>query len=84
MSALEDCSRPTEVSRLQEAAEQCMAAEPTELMMEIADLQGKPGRFFFDTFVWRRNQLCREFVLSLDRGQDRRTTDAVDKGQYLF
>ena len=55
---------PQEVAHLREAAEQSMAAEPTELVMEIADLRNKPGRFFFDTFVWRRNDLCKEFVFN--------------------
>lgn len=50
------------VELLHEAAEQCMAAEPTSLTMEIAEMREKQGRFFFDTFTWLRNDLCRKFV----------------------
>lgn len=53
-----------EVESLRDAAEQSMAAEPTDLVMEIADLQEQEGRFFFDTFVWRRNDLCKKFVFN--------------------
>lgn len=50
------------VDILRQAAEECMVAEPTDLTMEIADLQNKEGRFFFDTFLWLRNEKCRRFV----------------------
>lgn len=50
------------VDGLREAAEECMAADPSDLTMEIADMQGKDGRFFFDTFLWLRNAKCRNFV----------------------
>lgn len=50
------------VEMLREAAEECMSADPSDLTMEIADLQDKDGRFFFDTFLWLRNEKCRRFV----------------------
>ncbi len=51
-----------EVERLRQAAEDSMAAPPGDLVMEIADLKKAKGRFFFDTFVWLRNEICRDFV----------------------
>ena len=53
---------PEIVETLRHAAEECMAADPTDLTMEIARMQKADGRFFFDTFLWLRNQKCRDFV----------------------
>jgi ectoine hydroxylase-related dioxygenase (phytanoyl-CoA dioxygenase family) len=54
---------PDWVVRLREAAEEGMA-HPGELGAELSDLRGEPGRFFHDTFVWRRLPACRDFVFS--------------------
>lgn len=54
--------RPDEIDRLREAAELSMADKTSDLVMEIAEIRGKEGRFFFDTFVWQRNPICRNFV----------------------
>ena len=53
---------PEVVETMRNAAEECMAADPTDLTMEIARMQKTDGRFFFDTFLWLRNQKCRDFV----------------------
>lgn len=54
---------PDEVERLREAAEESLSVPPSDLVLEIAELRNKEGRFFFDTFVWLRNEICRDFVL---------------------
>ncbi len=54
----------SQVEALRQAAEHSMAAEPSDLVMELAELREAEGRFFFDTFVWLRNQLCRDFIFS--------------------
>ncbi|MEO1228730.1 MAG: phytanoyl-CoA dioxygenase family protein [Myxococcota bacterium] len=46
---------------LREAAEVSLAT-PGELHAELAEERGEGGRFFHDTFVWRRNRSCRAFV----------------------
>ena len=53
---------PEVVETMRNAAEECMAADPTDLTMEIARMQNTDGRFFFYTFLWLRNQKCRDFV----------------------
>lgn len=49
------------VARMREAAELSLD-NPTEMAIEMATTQGKSGRFFFDTFVWRHNPICRDFI----------------------
>ncbi len=49
------------VEKMREAAEESMAT-PGELHAELAKELGDEGRFFHDTFVWRRNAACRSFV----------------------
>lgn len=49
------------VELLQLAAEQSLQA-PGELHAELAAEQEQAGRFFHDTFVWTRNDVCRQFV----------------------
>ncbi len=36
--------------------------DPGELHAELAAEHGDDGRFFHDTFVWTRNENCRQFV----------------------
>ncbi len=50
------------VETMRGAAEECMSSPPTPLTQEIAEMKAKDGRFFFDTYVWLRNQTCRQFV----------------------
>ena len=50
------------VEGLRQAAEDCMAAPPGDLVLELAELREAEGRFFFDTFVWLRNEICRDFL----------------------
>ena len=49
------------VERLREAAEIGLAS-PGSLHAELAEERGDAGRFFHDTFVWTRNEVCRQFV----------------------
>ena len=49
------------VERLRDAADACMAS-PGPLNVEIAKERRDRGRFFHDTFVWRYNDDCRDFV----------------------
>jgi len=49
------------IERMREAAERSMD-QPSEMALEMAETQGKAGRFYFDTFVWRHNEICRDFV----------------------
>ncbi|MCG8696201.1 MAG: phytanoyl-CoA dioxygenase family protein [Minwuiales bacterium] len=57
------------VDKLRVGAEQCMAAPPSDLTMEIADMKKAEGRFFFDTFLWLRNDICRNFVHESDAAE---------------
>lgn len=56
------------IFRLREAAEICMQS-PGELHAELAEERRDGGRFFHDTFVWRRNETCRDFVFNSPAAQ---------------
>lgn len=58
---------PEWVSKLQEAAEESLA-KPGELHAELVVLRQEKGRFFHDTFIWRRNETCRDFVYNSPAG----------------
>lgn len=49
------------IKALRDAAERSMS-DPGELHAELAAQRRERGRFFHDTFVWRRNDTCRRFV----------------------
>ena len=49
------------VERMRTAADRSLD-QPSEMAIEMAEAQGDEGRFFFDTFVWRSNAMCRRFV----------------------
>jgi len=49
------------VDDLREAAEIGLDS-PGDLHAELASEHGEEGRFFHDTFVWTRNESCRQFV----------------------
>jgi ectoine hydroxylase-related dioxygenase (phytanoyl-CoA dioxygenase family) len=51
------------VEKMRDAAERSMD-RPTDMAIEMAETQGKAGRFYFDTFVWRHNPICRDFVFN--------------------
>ncbi|GAB5469577.1 MAG: phytanoyl-CoA dioxygenase family protein [Rhodospirillales bacterium] len=57
------------VARLREAAEVMMAAPPSDLVLELAEMREAEGRFFFDTFLWRRNEICKDFVFNSLAGE---------------
>ena len=59
---------PEWVTTLQEAAEASLA-QPGELHAELAELRQEKGRFFHDTFIWRRNATCRDFVFNSPAGR---------------
>lgn len=54
------------VARMREAVNWSME-NPSEMAIEMAESRRKEGRFFFDTFVWRNNPICRNFVLGLSQ-----------------
>lgn len=49
------------VERMRVAAEQSLAS-PGDLHAELAELREEKGRFFHDTFIWTRNEVCKSFV----------------------
>jgi len=49
------------VGAMREAAEASLS-NPGELHAELADERQDAGRFFHDTFIWQRNDTCRQFV----------------------
>ena len=49
------------VESLKEVAEVSLD-EPGELHAELAGQRNEGGRFFHDTFVWLRNETCRQFL----------------------
>ncbi len=57
------------IDEMRVGAEQCLAAPPSDLTMEIADIKKAEGRFFFDTFLWLRNDICRKFVHESDAAE---------------
>lgn len=50
-----------EVALLRAAAERSLTA-PSEMTIEIAETRKKPGRYFFDTFVWRQDPALAGFL----------------------
>ena len=46
---------------MREAAEQSLA-NPGDLHAELTQEREEKGRFFHDTFIWQRNDICRSFV----------------------
>ncbi len=54
---------PEWVSALREAAERSMR-EPGELHAELAQERQDGGRFFHDTFIWTRDETCRDFIFN--------------------
>jgi len=58
---------PEWVRKLRNAAEESLN-KPGELHAELAALRQEKGRFFHDTFVWRRNETCRDFVFNSPAG----------------
>ena len=72
------------IEMMREAAEQCMAAEPTDLTMEVAQMRDQQGRFFFDTFTWLRNDLCRQFVHDSPAGEIAARIMGSSKGNIFF
>ena len=49
------------VEHLKIAAQECME-NPGELHVELAAEQNDSGRFFHDTFMWRYNERCKQFI----------------------
>lgn len=52
---------PDWVERMRDAAEDSLA-KPGDLHAELASLRAEKGRFFHDTFIWMRNEVCKRFV----------------------
>ncbi len=52
---------PDWVARMRDAAEDSLE-KPGELHAELASLRAEKGRFFHDTFIWTRNDACKQFV----------------------
>ncbi len=55
------------VSLLRDAAERSMQ-RPGELHAELAEERKESGRFFHDTFIWTRDETCRDFVFNSPAG----------------
>ena len=51
------------VEMLREAADQSMS-NPNEFGIELATERNEEGRFFHETFVWRNNEICKNFVFN--------------------
>ena len=49
------------IDSLRQSAEDSLKS-PGELHAELADAREENGRFFHDTFIWRRNEICRDYV----------------------
>jgi len=56
------------VVSMREAAEASLN-KPGELHAELAEQRGEAGRFFHDTFIWPRNEVCRRFVFDSPAAQ---------------
>lgn len=55
------------VARMRDAAEESLR-DPGELHAELSSLREEKGRFFHDTFVWMRNEVCKDFVFDSPAG----------------
>lgn len=62
---------PEWVSKLRNAAAESLN-KPNKLHAELAALHQEKGRFFHDTFIWRRNETCRYFVFNSPAGNKSR------------
>lgn len=51
------------VEQIREAADYSMS-NPGEFAIELAAERGDQGRFFHDIFVWRYNEMCKDFVFN--------------------
>ena len=51
------------------AAAELSLSKPGELHAELAEENEDTGRFFHDTFVWTRNESCRQFVFDSPAAQ---------------
>lgn len=71
------------VERMREAAEQALQ-EPGELHAELAAERQETGRFFHDTFIWTRNDICRQFVFESPAAQIARQIMRSDKVNIFF
>ena len=71
------------VARMREAAERSMEA-PSDMALEMAETQGKAGRFYFDTFVWRHNEICRDFVFKSPAAEIAGRVMGADKINIFF
>ena len=58
---LREMFSPDWVEKMRQAAETSMA-KPGDLHAELSAERGEAGRFFHDTFIWQRNETCRDFV----------------------
>jgi ectoine hydroxylase-related dioxygenase (phytanoyl-CoA dioxygenase family) len=71
------------VARMREAANWSMES-PSEMAIEMAESRHKEGRFFFDTFVWRNNPICHNFVFNSPAAELAGEVMAVDKINVFF
>lgn len=70
------------IDRLEDLVDQDMAA-PGPLHMEL-EAEGKPGRFFFDTFMWTRNEGFKNFVFQSPAAQIAATVMRSRKANIFF
>ncbi|MGI9514261.1 MAG: phytanoyl-CoA dioxygenase family protein [Anderseniella sp.] len=74
---------PEWVSSLREAAERSMQ-QPGELHAELAAERKETGRFFHDTFIWMRDDTCRDFVFNSPAGAAAARLMRSDKVNIFF
>ena len=71
------------IAHLRDAAERGLA-EPGDLHVEVAAARGQRGRFFHDTFVWRRDPACRRFVFGSPAAEIAATLMAAARINIFF
>ena len=71
------------VNSLRNAAERSMEA-PGELHAELSARDGEEGRFFHDTFVWKRNDTCRDFIFNSPAARIAAETMESGKANIFF
>ncbi len=79
---LKDMFDASWLARLTELAEEDMA-DPGPLHMEL-EAEGKPGRFFFDTFMWTRKAGFKDFVFNSPAARIAATVMQSGKANIFF
>lgn len=54
---------PKWIEKLRMAADQSLE-KPSDMAIELSKSRGEGGRFFHETFVWRHNEICKDFIFN--------------------